>query len=75
VNEINTNAKKLEKIIFEFIKNRTNQKESTTSRHIHRRFDVDMEKAEQILTDLSEKKLIKEFYDKEYQENRYSLKK
>ncbi|MDH3657032.1 MAG: hypothetical protein OEM77_02740 [Nitrosopumilus sp.] len=75
MNEINTNAKKLEKIIFEFIKNRTNQKESTTSRHIHRRFDVDMEKAEQILTDLSEKKLIKEFYDKEYQENRYSLKK
>jgi len=56
VNEINTSAEKLEKIIFEFIKNRTDQNESTTSRHIHRRFDVDMEKAEQILTDLSEKK-------------------
>lgn len=75
MNEINTNAEKLENIIFEFIKNRTNHKESTTSRHIHRRFDVDMEKAEQILTDLSEKKLIEEFYDKEYQENRYTLKK
>ena len=46
MNEINTNAEKLEKIIFEFIKNRTNQKESTASRHIHRRFDVDMEKTE-----------------------------
>jgi len=56
VNEINTNAEKLEKIIFEFIKNRTDQNESTASRHIHRRFDIDMEKAEQILTDLSEKK-------------------
>ena len=47
---------KKEKIIFEFIKNRTDQNESTASRHIHRRFDIDMEKAEQILTDLSEKK-------------------
>ena len=75
MNEINTSTKELKKIIFEFIKNRTNQKESTASRHIHRRFDVDMEKAEQILTDLSEKKLIEEFYDKEYQENRYTLKK
>jgi predicted transcriptional regulator len=75
MNEVNTNSEKLEKIIFEFIKNRTNQKESTASRHIHRRFDVDMKKAEQILTNLSEKKLIKEFYDKEYQENRYTLKK
>jgi predicted transcriptional regulator len=75
VNKINTNSEELEKIIFEFIKNRTNQKESTTSRHIHRRFDIDMEKAEQILTDLSEKKLIEEFYDEEYQENRYTLKK
>ena len=75
MNEINNNAEKLEKIIFEFIKNRASQKESTTSRHIHQRFDVDMEKAKQILTDLSEKKLIEEFYDKEYQENRYTLKK
>lgn len=75
MNKINTNSEELEKIIFEFIKNRTNQKESTTSRHIHRRFDIDMEKAEQILIDLSEKKLIEEFYDEEYQENRYTLKK
>ena len=75
MNEINTNTEKQEKIIFEFIKNRTDQNESTASRHIHRRFDIDMEQAEQILTDLSEKKLIEEFYDKEYQENRYTLKK
>ena len=71
MNKINIKAEKLEKIIFEFIKNKTDQNESTTSRHIHRRFDIDMEKSEQILVDLFEKKLIEEFYDTEYQENRY----
>ena len=65
----------LEKTILEFIKNRTAQNESTASRHIHRRFDISMEQAEQILIILSEKNLIEEFYDKEYQENRYVLKK
>lgn len=68
-------AEKLEKTIFEFIKNRTEQNESTASRHIHRRFDIPMVQAELILTSLSEKKSIEEFYDKEYQENRYTLKK
>ncbi len=63
----------IEKTIVEFIKNRTIQNESTASRHIHRRFDIPMEKAEQILLKLSEKKVIKEFYDKEYQESRYTL--
>ena len=70
----NIDAEKLEKIIFEFIKNRANQKESTASRHIHRRFDIPMEKAQLVLTSFLEKKLIKEFYDTEYQENRYTLK-
>ena len=65
-------SKKLQKIIFEFIKNRTNQKESTASRHIHRRFDIPMEQAEQILIELAEKSMIKEFYDKEYEEVRYN---
>ena len=51
----NINAEKLEKLIFEFVKNRTMETESTTSRHIHRRFDIDMVQAEQILINLSEK--------------------
>jgi len=70
----NTDAEKLEKTIFEFIKNRTNQKESTASRHIHRRFDITMEKAQLVLTSFLEKKVIEEFYDIEHQENRYTLK-
>ena len=64
---------KLEKIIIEFIKNRTNKNESTTSRHIHRRFDIPINDAEKILTSLSEKNIIKGFYDDEYQENRYNI--
>jgi hypothetical protein len=73
---LNKNAdSELEKIIVEFIKNRTEQNESTASRHIHRRFDISMEESEQILIDLSKKERIEEFYDKEYQENRYTFKK
>ena len=64
---------KLEKIIIEFIKNRTIEQESTTSRHIHRRFDINIEKANQILVNLVRKNIIEEFYDEEYQENRYAL--
>ncbi len=40
------NTEKLEALIFEFVKNRTMETESTTSRHIHRRFDIDMVQAE-----------------------------
>ena len=68
----NTDAEKLEKTILEFIKNRAKQNESTTSRHIHRRFDMPVETVEQILISLSGKNLIKEFYDEEYQEKRYT---
>ena len=64
----------LEKIILQFIKNRIEQNESTASRHIHRRFDITMEKAEKILGTLSEKKIVKEFFDEEYQEKRYTVK-
>ena len=71
-----TNEKEiLEKTIFEFIKNRDTQNESTASRHIHRRFDIPIEQAEQFLITLSEKNLVEEFYDNEYQENRYTIKK
>ena len=48
----------IKKIILEFIKNRTELNESTASRHIHRRFDIDMSKANQVLTHLVRKKLI-----------------
>ena len=63
----------LEKTIMTFIRNRASQDESTASRHIHRRFDVSMDMADKILARLVEKKMILEFYDKEYQERRYIL--
>jgi hypothetical protein len=68
-------ANKLEMLIFEFVKNRTMETESITSRHIHRRFDIEMTQAEEILINLSDQKLIEKFYDEEYQEDRYKLKK
>ena len=60
--------------ILSFIENRAKTNESTTARHIHRRFDIQMESAEQILKNLVDKKFIKQFYDSEYQENRYTRK-
>jgi len=51
----NINAEKLETLIFEFVKNRTMKTESTTARHIHRRFDIDMLQVEQILIHFSKK--------------------
>ncbi len=65
----------LKKIIFEFVKNRSTQNESTTSRHIHRRFDIPIDEAEIILKEMLANNIVEEFYDKEYQENRYSIKK
>jgi len=64
----------LKKIIFEFVSNRSNQKESTTSRHVHRRFDISIDDAENILKEMLANNMIKEFYDEEYQENRYMKK-
>ena len=64
----------IKKIILEFIKNRTKLNESTASRHIHRRFDIPMDKAEEILKELSNEKIIEEIYDKEYQEIRFNFK-
>ena len=51
----NINTEKLETLIFEFVKNGTMETESTTSRHIHRRFDIDMLYVEQILIHFSKK--------------------
>ena len=63
----------MEKSIFEYIKNRSVENESTASRHIHRRFGISMEDAEKLLVTFAEKNLIKQFYDDEYQENRYKI--
>ena len=62
----------LEFQIFEFIKNRHEKGETTASRHIHIRFDVEIDKIEEILSRLSHKGIISKSYDKEYQEDRFS---
>lgn len=64
----------LKKIIFEFVSNRSIQNESTTSRHVHRRFDISIDEAENILKEMLTNNLVEEFYDEEYQENRYMKK-
>jgi len=48
----------LESTVMTFIKNRSEQNESTASRHIHRRFDIPMDAADRILAKLAEKKMI-----------------
>lgn len=65
----------LKNIIFQFISNRSKQNESTTSRHIHRRFDIPILDAEEVLKEFVLKDMIEGFYDDEYQENRYNIKK
>ena len=60
-----------EKQILEFIQNRHKNGESTGSRHVHIRFDIEIMHAEEILESLSHKKEISKFYDEDYQENRY----
>lgn len=61
----------LEYQILEFIVNRHQVSESTTFRHIHRRFDLDYENTEKIITNLLHKDLIYKFYDEEYEEYRF----
>ncbi|MBS1268694.1 MAG: hypothetical protein MAG458_01426 [Nitrosopumilus sp.] len=61
----------LKKIIFEFVSNRSIQNESTTSRHVHRRFDISIDEAENILKEMLTNNMVEKFYDEEYQENRY----
>ncbi len=60
-----------EKQILEFIQNRYKKDESTASRHIHIRFDIEMTQAEKILETLSQKNKISKYYDTSYQEDRY----
>ena len=59
--------------IFEFVQNRHKKGESTSSRHIHIRFGIEIAQAEEFLAKLHTKKRISKFYDEDYQEDRYSL--
>ncbi len=60
-----------ENLILEFIQNRYKKGESTASRHIHIRFDIEIPDAEKILDILSQKNKISKYYDTSYQEDRY----
>ncbi len=60
-----------ENLILEFIQNRHKKGESTASRHIHIRFDIEIPDAEEILDILSQKNKISKYYDTSYQEDRY----
>ena len=63
----------LENQILEFVQNRHKKNESTASRHIHIRFDIEILDAEKFLESLTLKNKISKFYDEEYQEDRYNI--
>ena len=65
-------SQELEIQILEFVNSRDQKGESTASRHIHIRFGMDIENAEQILHKLAEIGKISKKYDEQYQEDRYS---
>ncbi|KEQ57196.1 hypothetical protein AAA799B03_01448 [Marine Group I thaumarchaeote SCGC AAA799-B03] len=69
---MNKNTDTREKI-FEYIKNRSEIKETTAVRHIHRRFGIIEEEIEEILDKLFDENKIKKIYDEEYQENRFKI--
>lgn len=57
--------------ILEFIINRQQNNESTALRHIHRRFDLDYDESEKIISEFLRDNLIYKFYDDEYEEYRF----
>ena len=63
----------LENQILEFVQNRHKKNESTASRHIHIRFDIEILDAEKFLESLTLKNKISKFYDEDYQEDRYNI--
>ena len=67
-------SKNLESQILEFVQNRYKNGESTATRHVHIRFDIEISQAEEILEKLTAKGFVAKSYDKEYQETRYSKK-
>ncbi len=62
----------LEEQILEFIENRQKKEESTASRHIHIRFGLEIIEVEKILASLTKKTKISKYYDKDYQEDRFT---
>ena len=65
-------SQNLEEQVLEFVQSRHKKGESTASRHIHIRFDIEIPEAEKILEKLATNGKISKSYDEEYQENRYS---
>jgi len=65
-------TEEIESQVYEFIKNRHNKGETTASRHIHIRFDIEIIKIEKILKKLMQKRLVSKLYEKEYQEDRFA---
>ena len=63
----------IENQILEFVQNRHKKNESTASRHIHIRFDIEILDAEKFLESLTLKNKISKFYDEDYQEDRYNI--
>lgn len=61
----------IENQILEFVQNRHKKQESTGSRHVHIRFDIEILQAEKILETLTLLNKISKYYDKDYQEDRY----
>jgi hypothetical protein len=65
-------TEEIESQVYGFIKNRHNKGETTASRHIHIRFDMEFVKIEKILKNLVQKRLVSKLYEKEYQEDRFA---
>ena len=65
-------TEEIESLVHGFIKNRHNKGETTASRHIHIRFDMEFVKIEKILKNLVQKRLVSKLYEKEYQEDRFA---
>jgi hypothetical protein len=65
-------VEKLEESILEFIENRHKKGEGTASRHVHIRFGLDIPQVEKILETMREKTKISKYYDKNYQEDRFT---
>ena len=57
--------------INEFIKNRNEKGESTSSRHIHIRFGLEINKIDECLKELEIENQISAYHDSDYQEERY----
>ncbi|MFZ9006491.1 MAG: hypothetical protein ACO293_06900 [Nitrosopumilaceae archaeon] len=65
-------SQEIESQVLEFVGSRHKKGDTTASRHVHIRFDIDIESAEQILDKLAQNEKISKKYDEQYQEDRYS---